>query len=67
VRSAPRGDGINTMPLGAGSVPIPEIMASLRHVGYDGYIVLETETFGERLAGVRADMDQLRAAFHAYL
>jgi len=62
MRSAPRVDGINTVPLGAGSVPLQEIMASLRHIGYDGYVVLETEPFAEPRVSARADLEQLRAA-----
>jgi L-ribulose-5-phosphate 3-epimerase len=62
VSSAPRVDGINTVPLGAGSVPLSEIMVTLRQVGYDGYIVLETEPTAEPWIGVRADLARLHAA-----
>jgi sugar phosphate isomerase/epimerase len=61
-RLAPRFDGLNARPLGAGSVPLREVLTSLQQVGYDGYIVLETGTFGEAVTSTQADLECLRAA-----
>jgi sugar phosphate isomerase/epimerase len=43
-------------------VRLDEIVAALRQVGYAGYVVLETGTFGDPASSVRAGLERLRAA-----
>ena len=43
-------------------VPVRDVLAALRRVGYDGYIVLETGAFGDKRASARAARDLLRGA-----
>ncbi len=61
-RAAPRWDGLNKKPFGQGQVPVREVLAALRRVGYDGYVVLETGAFGDHKASARAALDVLRAS-----
>jgi sugar phosphate isomerase/epimerase len=39
--------GINSVPLGEGAVPLAHVLRTLRGIGYDGWLVLETGVFGE--------------------
>jgi sugar phosphate isomerase/epimerase len=55
-------DGLNAAPLGEGMVPVREVLSALRAVGYDGYVVLETGAFGDRLTSAQAALNVLRAA-----
>ena len=60
-REKPRFDLLNKRPLGESDVPVREIVQALQRTGYDGYIVLETGTFGDPQASARAALDVLRA------
>ena len=64
-REAPRWDGLNKKPFGQGQVPVREVLAALRRVGYDGYVVLETRASGDRQASARAALDVLRSSLSA--
>lgn len=61
-------DGLNAAPLGEGMVPVREVIATLREVGYDGsaragWITLETGAFGgDRFASAQKALMVLRAA-----
>jgi sugar phosphate isomerase/epimerase len=59
-QSTPRFDLLNTQPLGSGSVPIGDVIRALRDVGYDGYIVLETGSFGNHQESARAALALLQ-------
>jgi L-ribulose-5-phosphate 3-epimerase len=61
-RERPRFDRLNAAPLGQGGVPLPAVLAALRAIGYDGWVVLETGTFGDHAASARAALEALRHA-----
>ena len=60
-RANPRFDLLNAKPLGQGDIPVPQIMAALKAVGYTGAIVLETGDFGNHHASAQAAGAYLRA------
>ena len=60
-RANPRFDLLNAKPLGQGQIPVPQIVAALKTVGYDGYIVLETGHFGNHHASAKAAGDYLKS------
>jgi sugar phosphate isomerase/epimerase len=61
-RTNPRFDLLNKKPLGAGDVPLREVLAALTQVGYMGHVVLETGVFGDHHASAQAALEALRAA-----
>ncbi len=68
--NAPRGTqtmphfaGLNAKPFGQGDVPISAVLAALRRVGYDGYIVLETGKFGDAKASAKAALTLLHERY----
>lgn len=64
-RERPRFELLNKQPFGEGDLPAREIFQALRRVGYDGYIVLETGSFGDPQASARAALDVLRNLYRA--
>ena len=54
-------DLLNNKPLGQGQIPVPQIVAALKAVGYDGYIVLETGHFCDHHASAKASGDYLKS------
>lgn len=54
--------GLNTVPFGSGDVPVKEILAALKNVGYTGWVTLETGAFGERQSSAKAALDVLKDA-----
>jgi len=64
--NVPRYDGLNRRPLGQGQVSLTIVIQELGRIGYDGYVVLETEAFGDKRASAAAALGVLRAA-HAAL
>jgi L-ribulose-5-phosphate 3-epimerase len=61
-RANPRFDLLNKKPLGAGDVPLRDVLAALTQVGYTGHVVLETGVFGDHHASAQAALEALRAA-----
>jgi sugar phosphate isomerase/epimerase len=59
-RAAPRFDKLNAVPFGHGDVPAAAIIAALKQHGYDGYIVLETGSFGDPPGAARAALARLQ-------
>ena len=53
-------DGLNRKPLGKGDVPVSAVLDSLRQVGYDGYVVLETGKFDDAKGSAQAALAVLR-------
>lgn len=51
---------LNDRPLGEGKVPVPEACDAIRAIGYDGWIVLETGTFGDPLGATGRQLAYLR-------
>jgi L-ribulose-5-phosphate 3-epimerase len=60
-QAAPHFAGLNKRPFGQGDVPVDAVLAALRRVGYDGYIVLETGKFGDVRASAKAALSVLQA------
>lgn len=56
----PRYDPINRKPFGQGDVPVKEIFAVLKGIGYDGWIVLETGAFGDHKKSAKAALELLK-------
>ncbi|MBV9865122.1 MAG: sugar phosphate isomerase/epimerase [Abitibacteriaceae bacterium] len=54
--------GLNTKSFGEGQVPVRDVLAALRQVGYDGYVVLETGAFGHHHKSARAALEHLNAS-----
>lgn len=54
--------GLNPVPFGQGDVPVGKVLSSLRNVGYDGYITLETGAFGDKKESARAALKVLQLA-----
>lgn len=54
--------GLNHVAFGDGDVPVPETLQTLRDIGYDGYIVLETGAFGTPEASAAAALAVLKGA-----
>ena len=50
---------LNACPLGEGQVPVAEACDALREIGYDGWVVLETGTFGDALTNTKKQFDYL--------
>lgn len=61
-RANPRFELLNAKPLGAGDLPLREILQALTQVGYAGHVVLETGVFGDHHASAQAALEALRAA-----
>lgn len=55
-------EGLNAVPFGEGMVPVPAVMNELRNAGYDGWITLETGSFGNRFDSAKAALAKLGAA-----
>ena len=53
-------DGLNRKPFGRGDVPVSAVLDSLRQVGYDGYVVLETGKFDDAKGSAQAALAVLR-------
>jgi sugar phosphate isomerase/epimerase len=53
-------EGLNAAPLGEGLVPVPAVMNALREVGYDGWVTLETGSFGDRFDSARKALELVR-------
>lgn len=51
---------LNDRPLGEGSVPVAEACDVLREIGYEGYVVLETGTFGDPMTNTTKQLAYLR-------
>lgn len=51
---------LNDRMLGEGGVPVPEACDVLREIGYDGWIVLETGTFGDPAGNTARQLAYLR-------
>ena len=62
MRCVTRFDLLNKKPLGAGDVPLHEVLAALTQVGYTGHVVLETGIFGDHHASAQAALEALRSA-----
>ena len=56
----PHFDGLNTKPFGEGDVPVPEVLAALQEIGYDGYVVLETGKFDDAARSASAALSLLQ-------
>jgi len=61
-RANPRYTALNKKPLGQGQVPIKHVLDSLRKIGFDGYLTLETAGSGDKKASAKAALDVLRSA-----
>lgn len=61
-RRAGHYPGLNSVPLGQGDVPLRRVLSDLKEAGYDGYVTIETGTFGERRQSARAALQTLRDA-----
>jgi L-ribulose-5-phosphate 3-epimerase len=57
-----RYDGLNGVPFGQGAVPVPAVLRALQEIGYEGYLVLETGTFGDAVTAARSALGVLLAA-----
>lgn len=53
--------GLNTVPFGQGNVPVAEVLSTLRKIGYDGYITLETGSFDNHHAAARDALQVLQS------
>lgn len=60
-RSPGEYPGLNQVPFGQGDVPVEATLNLLRQLGYDGYIVLETGTFGDSKTSAQAALSQLKS------
>lgn len=49
------------MPLGAGSVGIPDFIAALREISFDGFVTVERETGEDRAGDIRKAVQYLRS------
>lgn len=58
---APHFAGLNKKPFGQGDVPAAAVLAALQKAGYDGYIVLETGTFGSAGESARDALSLLQS------
>ena len=56
----PWADYLKEMPLGAGHVPFPEYLESLKAVGYDGYLTIEREVGDDPSADITLAVDFLK-------
>lgn len=61
-RSPGSYSGLNKVALGEGDVPIREVLAELKSVGYRGYVTLETGAFGDKRASARVARQVLAEA-----
>jgi sugar phosphate isomerase/epimerase len=61
---APRSKGqypnLNPKPFGEGQVPVKGVLTALQQAGYDGYVVLETGSFGDRRGAAKRALEVLR-------
>lgn len=55
-------DGLNAAPFGQGMVPVRAVIDALKQVGYDGWITLETGSFGDRFDSAKKALEVLRQA-----
>lgn len=59
-RAEPHFSGLNKTPFGEGDVPVAAVLAALRQVGYDGYVVLETGKFDDAKKSAQAALNLLQ-------
>jgi sugar phosphate isomerase/epimerase len=57
----PRYDALNTQPFGQGQVPVQEVLRTLKEIGYDGWVVLETGPFGDHKGSAKKALELLRS------
>lgn len=59
-RTAGSYPGLNTLPFGDGDVPVKEVLAALKNVGYTGWVTLETGAIGDKQQSAKAALEVLK-------